>query len=60
MNHETKYKIFTKLQKILNTPEMYEKIASIVEEYINNNFTDIKDVKLGDKNIYHIKSNISK
>lgn len=53
MDIKQQHEAFKKLYEIFDTPEMQEKICEVIKEYIDNNFVDIKDVKLGD--VYYIK-----
>lgn len=47
-----KFEDFKKIQKIINTTKFQEYAISVLKEYIDKNYANIKDLDIGDKNIF--------
>ena len=47
-----KFEDFKKIQKIIDTTKFQEYAISVLKEYIDENCANIKDLDIGDKNIF--------
>jgi geranylgeranyl pyrophosphate synthase len=47
-----KFEDFKKIQKIIDTTKFQEYAISVLKEYIDKNCANIKDLDIGDKNIF--------
>jgi len=52
INMHDKHTFFEELQEYIKAPENKKIFDRIVEDYINKNFTHIKDMNIGDKAVF--------